>query len=151
MSTYKEIISKFSKLIYRKNVDAQQDTLLPVNITKKPNEVGNRPWGYYETVYGDNNSEHKVKRIVVFPNKRLSLQSHNKRVEHWTIVKGNAKIQIGEEYYNVGPNIHVYIPLNTVHRIENVGTDLLVFIETQIGDYLGEDDIIRYEDDFGRQ
>ena len=151
MNTCKQILSKFSALMYRKNVDIKHDTMLPADITKGPNEIGNRPWGYYETVYGDNTSEHKVKRIVVFPNKRLSLQSHNKRVEHWTIVKGNAKIQIGNEYYNVGPNIHVYIPVNTVHRIENVGTDLLVFIETQIGDYLGEDDIIRYEDDFGRQ
>jgi mannose-1-phosphate guanylyltransferase/mannose-6-phosphate isomerase len=151
MNTCKQILSKFSKLIYPKNVDIKHDTMVPDNITKTQNEIGTRPWGYYETVYGDNTSEHKVKRIVVFQNKRLSLQSHNKRVEHWTIVKGNAKIQIGEEYYNVGPNIHVYIPVNTVHRIENVGTDLLVFIETQIGDYLGEDDIIRYEDDFGRQ
>jgi len=92
----------------------------------------------------------KVKRIAVYPGKRLSLQSHNYRSEHWVIVKGNGKVQLGVEEIFVQKDQNIYIPIKTLHRIENVGTELLEFTETQIGDYLGEDDIIRYEDDFGR-
>ena len=110
----------------------------------------NRPWGYYENIYGNDYNGYKVKKIVVFPNKRLSLQSHNNRSEHWVIVNGKGKVQVGEDCYIVNKNEHVYIPVNVIHRIENIGDELLELIETQVGDYLGEDDIIRYEDDFGR-
>ena len=110
-----------------------------------------RPWGYYETIYGDDHNGYKVKKIVVYPHKRLSLQSHNNRSEHWVIVNGTGKVQVGEEFYMVNKNEHVYIPVKAIHRIENIGDDLLELIETQVGDYLGEDDIIRYEDDFGRK
>jgi mannose-1-phosphate guanylyltransferase/mannose-6-phosphate isomerase len=109
-----------------------------------------RPWGYYKNVEGNDNSGFKVKRISVYPGKRLSLQSHNHRSEHWVIVKGTGKVQVGDDFLILNKDQHVYIPLNTLHRIENIGEDLLEFTETQIGDYLGEDDIIRYEDDFGR-
>ena len=109
-----------------------------------------RPWGYYKNVEGNDNTGFKVKRISVYPGKRLSLQSHNHRSEHWVIVKGIAKIQVGDDIFILNKDQHVYIPLNTLHRIENIGYELLEFTETQIGDYLGEDDIIRYEDDFGR-
>jgi mannose-1-phosphate guanylyltransferase/mannose-6-phosphate isomerase len=78
------------------------------------------------------------------------LQSHNHRSEHWVIVKGTCKVQVGDEILILNKDQHVYIPLNTLHRIENIGDELLEFTETQIGNYLGEDDIIRYEDDFGR-
>jgi mannose-1-phosphate guanylyltransferase len=109
-----------------------------------------RPWGYYINVEGKDNDGFKVKRIAVYPGKRLSLQSHNYRSEHWVIVKGKAKVQVGTEYKYLEKDNHVYIPMCELHRIENIGEELLEFTETQIGSYLGEDDIIRYEDDFGR-
>ena len=92
----------------------------------------------------------KIKRIAVYPGKRLSLQSHNKRAEHWVIVRGKAKVQVGEDFIIMEKDQHVYIPTLALHRIENIGDDLMEFTETQVGDYLGEDDIVRYEDDFGR-
>jgi mannose-1-phosphate guanylyltransferase/mannose-6-phosphate isomerase len=109
-----------------------------------------RPWGYYINIEGNNYNGHKVKNIVVNPNKRLSLQSHSKRSEHWVIVEGKAKVQLGFDFIILNKDEHIYIPINTLHRIENIGDSKLEFIETQIGTYLGEDDIIRYEDDFGR-
>jgi len=112
--------------------------------------ITNRPWGHYETIHGDDYTSYKVKKIVVLPYKRLSLQSHNKRCEHWVIVSGKGKVQLDKDFLIVEKNSHIYIPVETTHRIENIGDELLVFIETQIGSYLGEDDIIRYEDDYNR-
>jgi mannose-1-phosphate guanylyltransferase/mannose-6-phosphate isomerase len=109
-----------------------------------------RPWGWYINIEGTNTTGFKVKRIGVYPGKRLSLQSHNRRSEHWVIIKGNARVQVGKDILNLEPNQHVYIPKETLHRMENPGDEIVEFIETQIGDYLGEDDIVRYEDDFGR-
>jgi len=109
-----------------------------------------RPWGYYINVYGYDNNGFKMKNIVVYPSKRLSLQSHNFRSEHWVIVKGTAKVQVGNDEFIMNANEHIYIPIKTLHRIENIGTELMEFTETQIGSYLGEDDIIRYEDDYNR-
>jgi mannose-1-phosphate guanylyltransferase len=109
-----------------------------------------RPWGWYLNIDGDDNDVSKVKRICVYPGKRLSLQSHAKRSEHWVITKGNAKVQVGEDNHILHKNQSIYIPVGVLHRMENIGSDEVEFIETQIGDYLGEDDIIRYEDDFGR-
>ena len=109
-----------------------------------------RPWGYYINVDGNDTSAFKIKRIAVYPGKRLSLQSHNKRSEHWVIANGKAKVQVGSEEFILEKDQHVYIPVQALHRIENIGTELMEFTETQIGDYLGEDDIVRYEDDFGR-
>lgn len=91
-----------------------------------------------------------MKNIAVYPSKRLSLQSHNFRSEHWVIVKGTAKVQVGNNEFIMNANEHIYIPIKTLHRIENIGTELMEFTETQIGSYLGEDDIIRYEDDYNR-
>ena len=113
-------------------------------------EIVERPWGWYKTIYGDDHNGYKVKKICVYPGKRLSLQSHQKRSEHWIIVKGNAEVQVGDSFEQMTENQHVYIPKNTLHRIKNIGNETVVFIETQIGEYLGEDDILRYEDDFGR-
>ena len=109
-----------------------------------------RPWGWYVNIEGNDYGGFKVKRIGVYPGKRLSLQSHNKRSEHWVIVKGKAKVQVGKDFLILHPNQHVYIPKETLHRMENIGDELVEFIETQIGEYLGEDDIKRYQDDFGR-
>jgi mannose-1-phosphate guanylyltransferase/mannose-6-phosphate isomerase len=109
-----------------------------------------RPWGWYINVEGNDHSGYKVKRIGVYPGKRLSLQSHNHRSEHWVICKGNARVQVNNDFIEMGPNEHVFIPVKALHRMENIGDEMVEFVETQIGDYLGEDDIVRYEDDFGR-
>ena len=110
----------------------------------------NRPWGWYCNIEGNEYSGFKVKRIAVYPGKKLSLQSHDKRSEHWVIVSGKAKVQVGHDFLILEKNQHVYIPKKTLHRMENIGDELLEFVETQIGEYLGEDDIVRYEDDFNR-
>jgi len=108
-----------------------------------------RPWGTYETV--DAGAEFRVKRITVYPRCRLSLQSHAKRAEHWIVVSGSARVVRGAEEFHLGKNESTYIPSNTKHRLENVGETDLVLVEIQTGSYLGEDDIVRYEDDFDRQ
>jgi len=108
-----------------------------------------RPWGFYE-VLSDHEGDHKVKRITVWPKKRLSLQMHNKRKEHWIVISGLARVTLGRDEITLGPSGTIDIPLGTVHRIENIGDEPLVFIEVQQGDYFGEDDIIRLADDFGR-
>ena len=109
-----------------------------------------RPWGWYKNIEGNDNSGYKVKRICVYPGKRLSLQSHKKRSEHWVIIKGVANVQVGEDNHILNQNQHVYIPIGVLHRLENKTNEMVELIETQIGSYLGEDDIIRYQDDFGR-
>jgi len=107
-----------------------------------------RPWGSYY-VYADR-PDHKVKRIVVLPNKRLSLQLHHHRQEHWLVVAGHGIVTRDEERIAVGPGEAVDLPREARHRVENPGDVPLVFVEVQLGDYFGEDDIVRFEDDFGR-
>jgi mannose-1-phosphate guanylyltransferase/mannose-6-phosphate isomerase len=121
-----------------------------IDIPKKIQNKFDRPWGNYQNIDGDDYSGYKVKKISVLPGKKLSLQYHHKRSEHWTIIAGKAQVQIGEDQLILHKNQSAFIPLNVLHRIENIGTELLVFIETQVGNYLGEDDIVRIEDDFGR-
>lgn len=107
-----------------------------------------RPWGWFESlVIGE---RFQVKRIVVHPGAALSLQSHNHRSEHWIVVSGTAKVTIDENVQLVTENESVYIPLGAVHRMENPGKVPMVLIEVQTGAYLGEDDIIRYEDVYSR-
>ncbi|KMK63959.1 mannose-1-phosphate guanylyltransferase/mannose-6-phosphate isomerase [Puniceibacterium sp. IMCC21224] len=107
-----------------------------------------RPWGWYESlVIG---GRFQVKRIVVHPGAALSLQSHHHRSEHWIVVEGTAKVTVDEEVKLVTENQSVYIPLGAVHRMENPGKVPMVLIEVQTGSYLGEDDIIRYEDVYAR-
>lgn len=107
-----------------------------------------RPWGWYETLCMD--SRFQVKRIMVNPGGVLSLQSHMHRSEHWVVVSGTAEVTIGEETKLVSENESVYIPLGTVHRMANPGKLPMYLIEVQTGSYLGEDDIIRYEDIYNR-
>jgi mannose-1-phosphate guanylyltransferase len=140
------------------NKDSSQDVKIFVNSLNDENRVETkfhtkvfRPWGWYTNIEGSDHSGSKVKRIGVYPNKRLSLQSHKRRSEHWVITKGNAKVQIGEDVHVLHKNQNIYIPIGVLHRLENIGDENVELIETQIGDYLGEDDIIRYEDDFGRK
>jgi mannose-1-phosphate guanylyltransferase len=111
-----------------------------------------KPWGWYKNIEESDNGSHgfKIKKIGVYPGKRLSLQSHNFRSEHWVIVKGRAKVTLEENEFYLEKDQNIYIPIKTLHRIENTDDELLEFIETQIGEYLGEDDIIRYDDDYGR-
>jgi mannose-6-phosphate isomerase-like protein (cupin superfamily) len=93
---------------------------------------------------------YKVKRIEIKPGHRLSLQMHDKRTEHWTIVQGRAHVTVGDSEIDLGANEDVIIPVRTKHRVANHFDDLLVFIEVQCGTYLGEDDITRFEDDYNR-
>jgi mannose-1-phosphate guanylyltransferase / mannose-6-phosphate isomerase len=107
-----------------------------------------RPWGSYQSV--DNGERHQVKRIIVKPGQRLSLQKHYHRSEHWIVVRGAALVTVNEDVKTVHENESVYIPIGAVHRLENPGKILLELIEVQTGSYLGEDDIIRIEDDYRR-
>jgi len=108
-----------------------------------------RPWGWFESLVVGNRFQ--VKRIVVHPGAALSLQSHHHRAEHWIVVEGTAKVTIGEEEKLVSENQSVYIPLGAKHRMENPGKVPMVLIEVQTGIYLGEDDIVRYEDVYSRE
>ena len=122
-----------------KDKGAAQATTFPVD---------HRPWGWFESlVIG---SRFQVKRIVVHPGASLSLQSHHHRSEHWIVVQGTAKVTVDEEVKLVTENQSVYIPLGAIHRMENPGKVDMVLIEVQTGSYLGEDDIIRYEDVYAR-
>ena len=107
-----------------------------------------RPWGYYETV--DVGERYQVKRIVVKPGASLSLQRHAKRAEHWVVVAGRARVTRGEDLLVLYENQSTFIPLGTKHRLENIGDGPLFLIEVQSGSYLGEDDIERFEDRYGR-
>jgi len=108
-----------------------------------------RPWGYYEGL--DRGERFQVKRIVVKPGRKLSLQMHHHRAEHWIVVSGTAKVVRGEETLMLSENQSTYIPLGVKHRLENIGKAPLHLIEVQSGSYLGEDDIVRFEDDYKRQ
>jgi len=108
-----------------------------------------RPWGWYDSI--DEEGRFKVKRIQVKPKASLSLQMHHHRAEHWIVVKGTAEITNGEKTLLLTENQSTYIPLGEVHRLANPGTIPLEIIEVQSGSYLGEDDIVRLEDKYGRQ
>lgn len=113
------------------------------------NIVVYRPWGKYEVLI-DNAANHKVKKITVFPGAALSLQSHEHRAEHWVVVKGTAKVVNGENLLTLHENQSTYIPAKCKHQLSNPAAEPLEIIEVQSGDYLEEDDIIRYEDQYGR-
>jgi mannose-6-phosphate isomerase len=113
-----------------------------------PLEYDERPWGHYTVL--DDSAGHKVKRIVVHPGRRLSYQRHARRAEHWFVVAGAGAVTLDGERIGVSAGTAIDIPTGAAHRIENPGDQPLVFIEVQHGDYFGEDDIVRLEDDFGR-
>ena len=112
-------------------------------------EIVKRPWGSYAVL--TESDGYKVKQITVVPGGRLSLQSHQHRAEHWVVVTGIATVTVGENVQKVAVNGHVHIPLQAQHRLENYTDDPVVLIEVQSGFYLGEDDIKRYEDIYGRR
>jgi len=107
-----------------------------------------RPWGFYEAL--DQGESHQVKHLMVKPGASLSLQLHHKRAEHWVVVKGEARVTVGDKVQVLKENQSVYIPIETKHRLENLGTEPLSIIEVQSGSYLGEDDIVRFDDVYGR-
>jgi mannose-6-phosphate isomerase len=111
-------------------------------------ERGERPWGTYTVL--DESNGYKIKRIEVKPGQRLSLQMHHHRSEHWIVVSGTAKVTCGESVRIVNINESTFIPIGSNHRLENPGVIPLVIIEVQSGEYLGEDDIVRFQDDYHR-
>ncbi len=138
------------------DMDRTQDVRLAVDALKRrgaPQAEGfprcHRPWGWYETVAHGNRFQ--VKQIVVKPGGLLSLQSHVHRAEHWVVVSGTARVTVGDEVRLLTENQSTYIPLGSVHRLENPGRVPLRLIEVQSGVYLGEDDIVRYEDVYARE
>jgi len=111
-------------------------------------EFDRRPWGSYTVLEEGRNF--KVKRIEVLPGKRLSYQKHSQRAEHWFVIEGTARVTLDGSEITVTAGQAIDIPVGSAHRVENPGTEDLIFIEVQRGNYLGEDDIVRLEDDFGR-
>jgi mannose-6-phosphate isomerase len=107
-----------------------------------------RPWGRYDVV--SDQADHKIKRILVLPGKRLSYQTHAHRSEHWFVIRGTGQVTRDGETIEVSAGVAVDIPQGAAHRMHNTGDDDLLFVEVQTGDYFGEDDIVRLEDDFGR-
>jgi mannose-6-phosphate isomerase-like protein (cupin superfamily) len=107
-----------------------------------------RPWGAFEVLADE--PDHKVKSISVLPGSRLSYQRHEQRSEHWFFVRGRGVVTVDDVIGVVAPGAAVDVPVGAAHRVENTGEDDLVFVEVQRGDYLGEDDIIRLADDYGR-
>jgi mannose-6-phosphate isomerase len=107
-----------------------------------------RPWGYYQVLA--DGIDHKVKKIVVYPGHRMSLQRHQHRTEHWYIIQGEAIVRKNDEEFSIQAGNSADIPRYSWHRITNPGMHDMIFIEVQRGDYFGEDDIERSEDDYGR-
>ena len=107
-----------------------------------------RPWGWYETMFEA--PGHKIKRIGVHPGQQLSLQKHHQRAEHWVVVVGTAIVTVGEQVLEMTLGQHVDIAIGEVHRLANQTTEPVEIMEVQFGSYLGEDDIVRLQDDYGR-
>jgi mannose-1-phosphate guanylyltransferase/mannose-6-phosphate isomerase len=108
-----------------------------------------RPWGSYDSIDAD--EDFQAKRLIVNPGAVLSLQSHKRRAEHWVVVRGTATITLNDDEFDLGVNESTYIPIGAVHRIANKTDEPVHIIEVQCGDYFGEDDIVRYEDNYGRE
>jgi mannose-6-phosphate isomerase-like protein (cupin superfamily) len=125
----------------------QNETDTNTDATKATPE-NHRPWGHYDVLASA--LDHQVKTITVAPHKRLSLQMHNRRSEHWVVVRGEAIATLNGRDIRLGVGDHIFIGTGSAHRIANPGSEPLVFVEVQIGDYFGEDDIVRFDDDFGR-
>ena len=122
---------------------------MPAYVDPSQFETVTRPWGSFTTL--EEGTGYKIKRIEVNPGHRLSLQMHHHRSEHWIVVSGTARIVCGENEQLLEANQSTYVPQCTPHRLENPGVIKLVLIEVQNGEYLGEDDIIRFQDDYARK
>ena len=110
--------------------------------------IENRPWGWFKILL--DTPTHKVKEILVKPGQRLSYQMHHRRSEHWFIVQGTATVTLDDQDIELKKNEYIDIPVEHKHRIANMSDKDVIFIETQTGEYFGEDDIVRFEDDYGR-
>ncbi len=141
------LISKKGQTQKVKNI-VQQIKHSTSHITLNTHSLVHRPWGTYETLIEDKG--YKIKRIVVKPGKRLSLQKHFHRNEHWIVVSGTATVTVGDETKLIRPNESTYIKMGEIHRLGNEGKIPVVLIEAQVGEYTGEDDIVRIEDDYKR-
>ena len=137
------------------NKDFSQEIKNVVSILNKKNfkegrhhKKIHRPWGYYESI--EENDNWQIKKIVVSPGASLSLQMHNHRAEHWVVVEGNAKVELNNEVKYLSKNESIYIPIQSKHRLSNPNKNPLILLEVQTGEYLGEDDIIRFDDIYGR-
>jgi mannose-1-phosphate guanylyltransferase/mannose-6-phosphate isomerase len=119
-----------------------------LNEDKLEYEIYNRPWGFYKSTILTSHAQAKI--ITIFPQGELSLQEHKKREEHWIIIKGNGKMILGESELDIYPGRYIYIPKGCKHQIINTSNKNLIFSEVQLGNYFGEDDIIRYSDKYGR-
>ena len=108
-----------------------------------------RPWGTYKVL--NEGPRFKCKEIEVYPGARLSAQMHHHRAEHWIVVSGTARVERDEDHFTLGENESAYIPIGCRHRLENPGNIPLILIEVQTGSYLGEDDIVRFDDDYARR
>jgi mannose-6-phosphate isomerase len=124
---------------------AKAEPELPEN---DPARFDRRPWGSYTVL--EEGLNYKVKRIEVLPGKRLSYQKHSKRAEHWVLIQGTGRMTLNDELIGLKTGQSIDVPVGAAHRIENIGEDTLIFVEVQLGTYLGEDDIVRLHDDFGR-
>lgn len=148
-------ITKYGTTLEQNNTDdflnhlqeELMDASLYIQKLISKNEV--RQWGKFELLLDSDKC--KVKRITVNPGHRLSYQYHYKRSEVWVIVQGKAELTINDATIQVSSGFHIHIPKLAKHRIKNIGDSELIFIETQTGDYFGEDDIVRISDDYGRQ
>lgn len=149
------VVVETSDAILVANKDKAQDVKKIVEELKRQNSTltelhreVHRPWGAYDSI--DNGDRYQVKRITVKPGAKLSVQMHHHRAEHWIVVSGTAKVRIGDAVQLISENQSVYIPIGEVHSLENPGKLNLELIEVQSGSYLGEDDIVRFEDRYGR-
>lgn len=130
---------------------AEPDTSLPISagtVTDRVAETELRPWGSFTVL--EEGKGYKIKRIEVKPGHRLSLQMHHHRSEHWIVVSGTAKVTCDDKVTLLSTNQSTYVPPCTSHRLENSGVIPLILIEVQNGEYLGEDDIVRFQDDYSR-
>ena len=131
---------------------AAHDSEVETKLGRRPGVRGERderPWGSYEVL--EESAGYKVKRLEVKPGSRLSLQRHSRRAEHWVVVQGVADVVCGDRELRLKAGEHIHIPCETNHRLGNSSDEPLALIEVQLGDYLGEDDIVRLEDDYKRQ
>lgn len=143
------ITKKQFQVLLLKDVEYSLKMLPEIDEYEMDFEVFSKPWGFYKSTLLAKHVQSKI--ITVFPGGELSLQKHKRREEHWIIIKGEGKIILEDSILNVEQGRYVYIPKNCLHKIINSSkVDNLIFAEVQLGDYFGEDDIIRYEDKYGR-
>jgi len=143
------ITKKQFHVLLLKDIEYSLKTLPKIDENEMDFEVFSKPWGFYKSTLLAKHVQSKI--ITVFPKEELSLQKHKRREEHWIIIKGEGKIILESSVLNVEQGRYVYIPKNCKHKIINSSkVDNLIFAEVQLGDYFGEDDIIRYEDKYGR-